>query len=112
MLRAINAYMRALNLKPDNPEVLTHLGVSHRFFFQNALTYSSSSNCLQWIYYEQDKLDLAIKTMRRSIEIQPNFPDSNYFIGLFYIWFNLINYYLSRFSLLQFGSGTSKERKT
>lgn len=49
------AYLRALNLSPNNAVVHGNLAC---------------------VYYEQGLIDLAIDTYRRAIELQPNFPDA------------------------------------
>ncbi|XP_055387060.1 UDP-N-acetylglucosamine--peptide N-acetylglucosaminyltransferase 110 kDa subunit-like [Condylostylus longicornis] len=53
--RAVAAYLRALNLAPNNAVVHGNLAC---------------------VYYEQGLIDLAIDTYRRAIELQPNFPDA------------------------------------
>lgn len=53
--RAVAAYLRALNLSPNNAVVHGNLAC---------------------VYYEQGLIDLAIDTYRRAIELQPNFPDA------------------------------------
>lgn len=53
--RAVAAYLRALNLSPNNAVVHGNLAC---------------------VYYEQGLTDLAIETYRRAIELQPNFPDA------------------------------------
>ncbi|XP_043475694.1 UDP-N-acetylglucosamine--peptide N-acetylglucosaminyltransferase 110 kDa subunit [Leptopilina heterotoma] len=53
--RAVGAYLRALNLSPNNAVVHGNLAC---------------------VYYEQGLIDLAIDTYRRAIELQPNFPDA------------------------------------
>lgn len=53
--RAVAAYLRALNLSPNNAVVHGNLAC---------------------VYYEQGLIDLAIETYRRAIELQPNFPDA------------------------------------
>ncbi|TDG41358.1 hypothetical protein AWZ03_012225 [Drosophila navojoa] len=52
---AVAAYLRALNLSPNNAVVHGNLAC---------------------VYYEQGLIDLAIDTYRRAIELQPNFPDA------------------------------------
>lgn len=54
-LRAVAAYLRALNLSPNNAVVHGNLAC---------------------VYYEQGLIDLAVDTYRRAIELQPNFPDA------------------------------------
>jgi len=51
----VAAYLRALNLSPNNAVVHGNLAC---------------------VYYEQGLIDLAIDTYRRAIELQPNFPDA------------------------------------
>lgn len=53
--RAVAAYLRALNLSPNNAVVHGNLAC---------------------VYYEQGLIDLAIDTYRRAIDLQPNFPDA------------------------------------
>lgn len=53
--RAVAAYLRALNISPNNAVVHGNLAC---------------------VYYEQGLIDLAIDTYRRAIELQPNFPDA------------------------------------
>lgn len=53
--RAVAAYLRALNLSPNNAIVHGNLAC---------------------VYYEQGLIDLSIDTYRRAIELQPNFPDA------------------------------------
>ncbi|XP_041674324.1 UDP-N-acetylglucosamine--peptide N-acetylglucosaminyltransferase 110 kDa subunit isoform X2 [Drosophila eugracilis] len=53
--RAVAAYLRALNLSPNNAVVHGNLAC---------------------VYYEQGLIDLAIDTYRKAIELQPNFPDA------------------------------------
>ncbi|BET00326.1 Tetratricopeptide repeat [Nesidiocoris tenuis] len=53
--KAVAAYLRALNLSPNNAVVHGNLAC---------------------VYYEQGLIDLAIDTYRRAIELQPNFPDA------------------------------------
>ena len=55
LYRAVAAYLRALNLSPNNAVVHGNLAC---------------------VYYEQGLIDLAIDTYRRAIELQPNFPDA------------------------------------
>uniref|UniRef100_A0A182PJX4 protein O-GlcNAc transferase n=1 Tax=Anopheles epiroticus TaxID=199890 RepID=A0A182PJX4_9DIPT len=55
MKRAVAAYLRALNLSPNNAVVHGNLAC---------------------VYYEQGLIDLAIDTYRRAIDLQPNFPDA------------------------------------
>jgi tetratricopeptide (TPR) repeat protein len=55
IFRAVAAYLRALNLSPNNAVVHGNLAC---------------------VYYEQGLIDLAIDTYRRAIELQPNFPDA------------------------------------
>ncbi|KAI5735439.1 hypothetical protein M8J77_018346 [Diaphorina citri] len=55
VFRAVAAYLRALNLSPNNAVVHGNLAC---------------------VYYEQGLIDLAIDTYRRAIELQPNFPDA------------------------------------
>jgi protein O-GlcNAc transferase len=51
----VAAYLRALNLSPNNAVVHGNLAC---------------------VYYEQGLIDLAIDTYRRAIDLQPNFPDA------------------------------------
>eukprot|EP00800_Vazella_pourtalesii_P021339 TRINITY_DN788_c0_g1_i11.p1 TRINITY_DN788_c0_g1~~TRINITY_DN788_c0_g1_i11.p1 ORF type:complete len:765 (-),score=209.82 TRINITY_DN788_c0_g1_i11:144-2438(-) len=55
LFRAVNAYLRALTLSPNNAIVNGNLAC---------------------VYYEQGHLELAVDTYRRAIALQPHFPDA------------------------------------
>jgi len=61
--KAINAYAKALELKPDNPNVLTDQGVMYR---------------------QMKQFDLAIANFEKAQRIDPNHLQSQYNLGLVY----------------------------
>lgn len=88
--RAVAAYLRALNLSPNNAVV--HGNLACVYYEQGWDIYFEILRGLTWTWYGTATLlflvkvirnyihyrliDLAIDTYRRAIELQPNFPDA------------------------------------
>ncbi len=84
--RAIDVYKKALDLEPENVDVLIKLGLSYRHleaydtaidFYDQALNIEPDNkivlNNIGWAKQLQDKMDEAIDMYKKSLEIDPNY---------------------------------------